>query len=613
MLSSVRGEAPLVPTSARFKWALGATLVAALGVRVAYVVAQPASDPTFATPVLDGAYYVDWARSLAAGGTGPPGAYYLAPLYPVLLGLFFRVCGENFGLLYYAQHVLGVSTAGLCGLASRRLAGDAAGLATAVVFLLYQPLLFFASRPLSETLGIFLAGVALFIAGCEFKGRALVVGIVLGAATAARPSLLLVPPLWALAAAWRHRWRDVVGLLGGAALALAPLAAHNYRESGHLVPVSSNVGLTLYHGNGPWADGAMHVPAGFSGDIATQRAEATRLATAQAGRPLDEVEADRWWGRTALSVRRADPWGSVRLVGWRGLLTLSQAELGLDNAPRIDANPLRWGTPLPFGLVAALAAAALVGRGLRATGGPLVWGAILAAAAAPLVFYVSSRYRLPLAALLSVPAGIGARTLWDRGLSRTRQGAAWATLAATAALASLVPAGALAARGDAQGYVQQAWARGQHGDVQGAEADLRRALDLDPRSAPAWFNLGVTLEKQDRGAEAEAAYRRALVTDPTHADDAAGNLGRLLERAGRVEEAVPLLRAALAINPYHEPCRTNLVIGLTRLGRLDEALAAIDEAERLGVSLQAALVAEVRRLAATPSNEGSTAGDDAQH
>ena len=56
---------------------------------MAYLVSQPSSDPSFAHPTLDGAYYAAWAKSLSAGQPGPGGAFYLAPLYPHLLAILF--------------------------------------------------------------------------------------------------------------------------------------------------------------------------------------------------------------------------------------------------------------------------------------------------------------------------------------------------------------------------------------------------------------------------------------------------------------------------------------------------------------------------------------------
>ena len=49
-----------------FGWRLVVVLACAFALRLPYVLLQAASDPTFAQPVVDGAYYFDWARSLAA-------------------------------------------------------------------------------------------------------------------------------------------------------------------------------------------------------------------------------------------------------------------------------------------------------------------------------------------------------------------------------------------------------------------------------------------------------------------------------------------------------------------------------------------------------------------
>lgn len=51
-------------------------------------------------------------------------------------------------------------------------------------------------------------------------------------------------------------------------------------------------------------------------------------------------------------------------------------------------------------------------------------------------------------------------------------------------------------------------------DVAGAEAELRRALELDPTLDLAWVNLGVALRVGDRPSEAEEAFHRAIAIEP---------------------------------------------------------------------------------------------------
>ena len=151
-----------------------------------------------------------------------------------------------------------------------------------------------------------------------------------------------------------------------------------------------------------------------------QRQEATALAKVRSGLDLDPVEADRWWGRRALRTRVEQPGNTIRLLLLKFVLLLDNYEHSLGYHPQLDSNPWRLTIGLagrgeiavvPFALLLGLAAAAVMLAGTRGSGGWRIWGAILACAATPLLFYVSSRYRLPATALLTVPAGSGLAAL----------------------------------------------------------------------------------------------------------------------------------------------------------------------------------------------------------
>ena len=85
----------------RFPHKLGLILLLGFVARLIYLLGAPAADPGFGVPILDGAYYVEWASAIAerriAFWSGHPqesaGAYYLAPLYPLLLALFRSIFG----------------------------------------------------------------------------------------------------------------------------------------------------------------------------------------------------------------------------------------------------------------------------------------------------------------------------------------------------------------------------------------------------------------------------------------------------------------------------------------------------------------------------------------
>jgi 4-amino-4-deoxy-L-arabinose transferase-like glycosyltransferase len=591
--------APAPWTDRRFFLALAVIVSIGFALRVGYTMAQWTSDPWFAHPVIDGRYYVDWASALLGGGPVPSGAFYLAPLYPFFLAAVFGVFGPSFTALYLVQHLLAAASATLIAWAGRPRVGEMGALFAAALFMLHHPLWFFAARPLGETLAIFLLVAALAALWRDGRRTGFLAGLLAGLATVARPNLLLVAFVWLLGETAKRRWSRSALFLAGLTVAILPVTAHNWFASGHLVPVSSNGGITAYHGNGPGAVGVYTHPFGFSYDLGRQREEATRHARARSGLQLDEVEADSWWGRQALKTRLQEPLESVGLFAWRTALTLGNRELGLDYPPALDPNPWRATVRLPGGhetpivpwaLLLGLAATAFTLDGIRGSGGGSLWWAVLACAATPVLFYVSSRYRLPTAALLTLPAGAGLAALirpdivpaWRR----------WGALGVgilVAALSLAVPSGDLYRLQTAESLSNRAQAYLLSGMLDEAEADALRSVEIHPRSVRLWVNLGAVSLAQGRTDEAEAAYRRALEIDLA-SPEAARGLANVLARSGRGEEGVQVLRRALSFDPRNVGCWNGLVGLLYAGGDRAEARAAVERAQLLGVQLDPELL-----------------------
>lgn len=117
----------------------------------------------------------------------------------------------------------------------------------------------------------------------------------------------------------------------------------------------------------------------------------------------------------------------------------------------------------------------------------------------------------------------------------------------------------------------------------GGLAQLSRAVEVPAEDADAWFQRGTALEAQS-AAEAEAAYRQALLVAPDHAD-ASINLGCLLCEAGRCQDAAAVLHQGLLHHPGEALLHFNLAIALEDLMRSDEALAAYEACLKLAPDL----------------------------
>src|ERR1700682_1032060 len=84
-------------------------------------------------------------------------------------------------------------------------------------------------------------------------------------------------------------------------------------------------------------------------------------------------------------------------------------------------------------------------------------------------------------------------------------------------------------------------ARLENGDAAGSLPLLRRAVELDPRSAPAHNYLGFALGRTGSVSQAISEFRRALELDPRY-PDALYNLGTALMIDGQYTAAVQNLQ-----------------------------------------------------------------------
>jgi tetratricopeptide (TPR) repeat protein len=97
------------------------------------------------------------------------------------------------------------------------------------------------------------------------------------------------------------------------------------------------------------------------------------------------------------------------------------------------------------------------------------------------------------------------------------------------------------------------------------------------RSAPFWFERGLLLEERHDLIGAAAAYRSAIEVDPRLAD-AYINLGRIVHQGGDPAEAARLYHAALSAAPDDAVAHYNLALALEDQDHRREAIAHYERA-----------------------------------
>jgi len=379
--------------------------------------------PLGRVPVLDEHENLTLANAIFNGDL-PAEPFYRAPGYPlVLAGL--RALGVSASALFPAALALGVLLHALDAALTARIAGRLfgrraaffAGLLTA----LNPVLVHFSTQALDAvpSLALFLLGLDRLIGTPGTKPHAadwIGASLYWGAATLARPNFLLVWLLLPVLAAFRSpgadRARNTAAALTGSLL-FAALGCWQWSVSGTPGFLPWQGAYNLWAANQPGSHGRYYV-------------QTTTLPAALARRNPARVESvvryRQATGRTDADIPAMNAYWRHRFIGeitgqplaWLRLMARKAYALGNDweqynnktYAFHHDRSPWLWWNPLSWGALFALGAAGafrLVATDRRAALTLALIGTIYAASV--LLFYVSDRFRLPLAAINTVLSG----------------------------------------------------------------------------------------------------------------------------------------------------------------------------------------------------------------
>ena len=108
----------------------------------------------------------------------------------------------------------------------------------------------------------------------------------------------------------------------------------------------------------------------------------------------------------------------------------------------------------------------------------------------------------------------------------------------------------------------------------------QKALDLNPQSAPVFFNMGQAFFELKKYPEALQAYKNALMLNPKH-DHALIQIGKLLHDVKQYKDAIFPLQKGLSLNPNHIEAR----LLLARIFHNDRQFAESIDTIKQGLAL----------------------------
>ena len=571
-----------------------------------------ADSPDFVPNGDDMKFYNDWALRIMHGSFTDGHAFYGLPGYAWCLAGIYSVLGFNPLPVGVLQCAFDATTTVLIFLIGSRVFREAPegngisesshaemiGLLAALGWVCFLPAQTFSMilMPTSWLLVVFWGCVWWLV-----KVRApslwrpwLAMGTLIGAIAMLVASVFVLLPLVLFAIARRVavdrplRERVPRGLASAAILfagvivGCSPVLIHNrFIAEDRAWTFTAHDGLNFYMGNNALATGYPKIPAGLSASQEGLLRDSITLAEKEAGHPLKRVEVSKHWSE------KANAWIRANRAAWRRLMAVKFGNFWnafqYDDLSIIKLLQIQGVLPpgLRFGFVAALGLPGMIYGAWRFPRARWVAAAVLLHMAAVMPVFITERYRLCAAPGLMIFASYGLGQFW-RWLLDARWLAAAGWIAATGGAAWFVSipraeigmwsldhfnTGLRAVKTEnfdqaqrelelAYAYVQDNaeinFALGtlwqQKGNPGRASFFYKRTVDLDPKHASAWSNLGVLSLEQKDYAQSVRFLQRSLEHDP---DDAKTHflLARAFFETGNRDEARRAIRRALELRP----------------------------------------------------------------
>ena len=344
-------------------------------------------------------------ETYSAGGKDPSAAlwdewyggnrFHQEPLYPYLIGATYALFGSDVRWVYAWQMGLGVLTNVLIFLIARRCFGVRAGFVAGLLALFCSPLLFYEMVLLRSTLVTFM-GLALV----ELADRArqsgklsawFGVGVACGLGLLLKTTFVLFFGTVVLLLLWKHRsaltqcLRPLAAVTAAALLTVSPAFARNLAVGAPTTSLSSVGAITYVNAN-----------AGSRGDLGFQVSydHAHRIMAETGGAFFPAVVKSLETYESPQSFLYQTWQKFDALWYWHEVPNNVNYYLFLDYAP-----VLGW-LPITFTVLGPLAIVGLLIGLRRSTRQSHVWVVVLTSIAPMLIFYVLSRFRLPLTGVL---------------------------------------------------------------------------------------------------------------------------------------------------------------------------------------------------------------------
>jgi len=548
--------------------------------------------PVFSLLMGDSESYDSWAMEIYEGNWLGNHVFYQSPFYPYFLAIVYSIFGRNLFVVRLLQILLGATTCLLTARAGRYFFSKTTGIVSGFLLAVYPTAIFFNCQIQKATFGLFFMALLLFLAGKAMDTPKsiwwILIGMVLGCFGLTRENALILIPiifLWLVVYFWHAPKKNLLlwcaAFILGMTIVFLPVSLRNKIIGGEFVLTTSQFGSNFYIGNK--LSSGTYVPLRWEhGDWRFERTDATELAEKDVGHTLSPSEVSRYWTKKTLSHIRSNPIDWLKLLAKKWFLTWNATEISDTESQyahyewSVVLNGL--GRVLHFGILCPLAVFGLCVTFHERKRIWLLYCILIGYAVSVSIFYVFSRYRFPLVAVLVLFSGAGlihAVTFFQE--KKIKSIIAYGGISLLVAI--IINWTVFSPEGMASNtYYNVACGFDKLENVQEAVKYYSEAIQLNPNHAMAQNNMGIIMAKQGRPLDAIDYFSKAIAIKPD-LERAHNNLGIVLAQLGRDREAINHFIASIRINPdYPAHVYYNIACLYARLNETEESIDWLNKA-----------------------------------
>lgn len=511
---------------------------------------------------IDSLYHYNWAVLISNGDLLANSPYFRAPLYPFILGGIFKISGSSLLFARIVQLLGGCVTLFFIFKISLKLSDYKGALVACLLYLLYPISTYFEAELLLDSLFVLfsLASFYYLYSGKSNIQRSVVGGLFFGLAAITRPTILVfVIPVIAYffkRSEDLHPQKDslinCIRFLLVLMLTIAPIAVVNFLGSGQLIPISYQGGINFYIGNNNNADGltAALPPVGTDWTLD----DASWLQYQETGQSLEYGEQSTFWLGKTLGEISENPGHFLSLLLKKSFYLIAGQEVS-NNRPLHEAvfgNRFLHLFPIRFPILLSLAMIPfMVGAELRRKMYPILLVMVIYGLTLTL-FFISSRFRLPLISFLAIAGGIGLATVIGR--IKEKQFLSRLPFILGGMLLLFFLSNMNIYKSDVINLHQAQFLKANQALRTGSYAKAAHLFEelkaTDPGYKNAALNAGFAYLKMGQADRAMSNFQNELLSHPKSAD-ALGNIASLFYLEGHYDSALVYYGKALEHRPYH--------------------------------------------------------------